>query len=438
MKHAQDWRIRLVVMAGFLFIGSFGVTRSAQAQGIVRGDGVPVGTTIDGDAFLTGDGIVIDGIVLGDVLAIGRTVTVNGIIDGSLVAIAEKVILSGQVEGSTYIGALTFEVADPATVSRSVYFAGASLFTDPNSRIGRDLSFTTLGSNVTGSVAGDVHATTGLELINRSVILLEDALSAVGINVDLSGIRIGDGPEASSGAIPMITFSGLKIPNGSTQPQPGRYAAPFSGPAGQSRVQEQVEPKKDKQEENVGAWSLERLRQLVQFLIVGGLVFWLMPGRFDNWINRLRTRPGRSTVYGFVGIISGSIGFVLLQALVLAIAIGLAILTLRGLAVTSLLLGMSSTWLLFSIFLIVVLFISKVIVSYAGGVLILDRLFPRANQHRLWPLLLGLVIYILLRSIPFLGWAIGFLVTIIGLGAFLQVIGRSGSRKAKLAGDEEE
>ena len=60
MKHAQDWRIRLVVMAGFLFIGLFGVTRSAQAQGIVRGDGVPVGTTIDGDAFLTGDGIVID------------------------------------------------------------------------------------------------------------------------------------------------------------------------------------------------------------------------------------------------------------------------------------------------------------------------------------------------------------------------------------------
>jgi hypothetical protein len=139
-----------------------------------------------------------------------------------------------------------------------------------------------------------------------------------------------------------------------------------------------------------------------------------------------------------VGIITGPIGFILLQGLVLAIGIGLAILTLRGLAVTSFLLGMSSTWLLFSLFLIVILYISKVIVSYVGGYLILDRLFPRANQHRFWPLLLGLVIFVLLRSIPFLGWAIGFLVTIIGLGAFLLAFGRAGSPYDKLAAEEEE
>jgi hypothetical protein len=438
MKRAHDWRIRLAVMAGFLFIGLFGMTHSAQAQGIVRGDGVPADTTIDSDVFLTGDDIVIDGTVLGDVLAIGRTVTINGVIDGSLVAIAEKVIISGQIEGSTYTGALTFEVADPGTVSRSAYFAGASLFTDPKSRIGRDLAFAALGANVTGNVGGNVQATTGLEIINRGVILLEDTLNAVGIRVDFSNIRIGSGPEASSEDVRMITVAGLKIPNGSTQPQPARYASPSSTPAGQARFQEQEEPENDEKEENMGTWSLERLRQLVQYLIVGGLVFWIMPGSFDRWTNRLRARPGGSTLYGFVGLISGSIGFFILHGLILAIGIGLAILTLRGLAVTSLLLGMSSTWLLFSLFLIVILFISKVIVAYVGGFLILDRLFPRANQHRFWPLLLGLVIFVLLRSIPFLGWAIAFLVTIIGLGAFLLAFGRSGSPYDNLAVEEEE
>ena len=72
MKRAHDWRIRLALITSLLFISLFVMTRSAQAQGIVRSDGVPAGTTLDSDAFLTGDNIVIDGTVLGDVLAISN------------------------------------------------------------------------------------------------------------------------------------------------------------------------------------------------------------------------------------------------------------------------------------------------------------------------------------------------------------------------------
>jgi hypothetical protein len=436
MKRAHDWRIRLAVMAGILFIGLFGLTRSAQAQGIVRSDGVPADTTIDSDVFLTGDDIVIDGTVLGDVLAIGRTVTVNGIIDGSLVAIAEKVIIRGQIEGSTYTGALTFEVADPGTVSRSAYFAGASLFTDPKSRIGRDLAFAALGANVTGNVGGDVQATTGLAIINRGLGLLEDALNLFGVEADLSNIRIGQGAEAASDTVPMITLAGLKIPNGLAKPSSDRFAAPVAQSAVQSLSQEEEESKDT--EGNVGDWFLKRLLELVQFLIVGGLATWIMPLRFDRWSDRLRTRPGGSILYGFMGIITGYIGIFMLVMLVVAIGIGLAIIKLGALSFTTFMLGLSSTWLLFSLFIIVILFISKVIVSYVGGFLILNRLYPRANQHRFWPMLLGLVLFVFLWSIPFLGWAIGFLVTIIGLGAFLLAFGKSDSPYAKLAGEEEE
>lgn len=436
MKHAHDWRIRLLLIGGLLFVAFFSMVRSSYAQGIVREDSVPAGTTIDSDALLTGDDIVINGTVLGDVLAIGRTVTVNGIVAGSLVAVAEKVTISGQVEGSIYTSALTLEVADPGTVSRSAYFAGASLYTEPQSRIGRDLAFAALGANMAGNVGGDVQATTGLEIVNRGLSLIEGALNIFGVEVDFSNIRIGQGSASPPDAEPIFTFAGLKIPNGLVQSQPGRYASPAKGSAGQSQNQEQEEPEKD--QKNAGEWFLKRLLALVQFLIVGGLAAWVMPLRFDRWTDRLRTRPGGSILYGFMGVITGYIGIFLLVTLVIAIGIGLAIIKMGALSFATFMLGLSSTWLLFSLFIIVILFISKVIVSYVGGFLILNRLYPRANQHRIWPLLLGLVLFTLIWSIPYLGWAFGFLVTIAGMGAFLLAFSRSESAYDKVAIEEEE
>jgi hypothetical protein len=52
-----------------------------------------------------------------------------------------------------------------------------------------------------------------------------------------------------------------------------------------------------------------------------------------------------------------------------------------------------------------------------AGRLILERAFPRAAPGRSWPLLAGLVLYVLLASIPGLGWVIATLVTAFGLGA---------------------
>jgi hypothetical protein len=51
------------------------------------------------------------------------------------------------------------------------------------------------------------------------------------------------------------------------------------------------------------------------------------------------------------------------------------------------------------------------------GGLILQRWLPRYAQVRFVPLLLGLLIYIILASIPYLGLTIGLLATMLGLGA---------------------
>ena len=62
----------------------FGAVSPAHAQGIVAGDTIPAGITVDDDVILFGETVTIDGDVNGNVFALGGTVTINGKVDGSV------------------------------------------------------------------------------------------------------------------------------------------------------------------------------------------------------------------------------------------------------------------------------------------------------------------------------------------------------------------
>ena len=59
---------------------------------------------------------------------------------------------------------------------------------------------------------------------------------------------------------------------------------------------------------------------------------------------------------------------------------------------------------------------SKLIVAYLAGNWLFEKIAPRAKIAPFLGLVFGLVIFILLRSIPMLGWVLGVLVTAWGLG----------------------
>jgi hypothetical protein len=86
----------------------------------------------------------------------------------------------------------------------------------------------------------------------------------------------------------------------------------------------------------------------------------------------------------------------------------------------------------FTIFILVVTYGSKLIVSFFAGKWILEKLAPTAAESKIWPLLLGVVIYVILRAIPIFGWLIGFMVTLIGLGAVYLVV-RDSRRTTSMA-----
>ncbi len=168
---------------------------------------------------------------------------------------------------------------------------------------------------------------------------------------------------------------------------------------------------------NVGRWFLQRARELVTLLALGALVLWLIPDLLNKVIGKAVSEPLPSSGWGLVIVIAGYVGAAVLAGLVLALAIFFGVLTLGGLGRTIMGVGFSSLGLAMAIFVLLVTYGSKLVIAFWGGKWTLEKLFPQYAESKVWPLVLGVLIYVFLRAIPILGWIFGVVVTLIGMGA---------------------
>jgi hypothetical protein len=63
------------------------------------------------------------------------------------------------------------------------------------------------------------------------------------------------------------------------------------------------------------------------------------------------------------------------------------------------------------------MYLSKLVASFLVGRLILERIKPEWAESRYWPMVLGVILFAILVSIPYVGWLIGTLAMLFGLGA---------------------
>jgi hypothetical protein len=70
---------------------------------------------------------------------------------------------------------------------------------------------------------------------------------------------------------------------------------------------------------------------------------------------------------------------------------------------------------------VIVVFISKLVFAFQAGFLILRKFERTGFWYRLGVLALGLLIYVLLAAIPYIGWAVAVVVMMIGTGAIFLV-----------------
>jgi cytoskeletal protein CcmA (bactofilin family) len=401
---------RLIIVTALILAIGLGLTQTASANPAYHGDSISQGVDFEGDAFLFGNDVVLDGTVRGDVLALGSNVTINGTVEGSLVAAGENVTVNGEIEGSVYSAAVTFQLGESAVIGRSLYFVGARLATNQGSEIGRDLYAASLGAELSGDVERDVKAVIGIiEIVSRILNRIEGAPG------DLLPIR-APGVESS----PVIAMRSDIL----SQDKSESFISKTNQLSKRTDIKNEASPKLYQVEEDAVDQAavtrdmiLNPIRQLISFLIIGGLVIWIKPKLFRQWTEHLRTRPAASAGYGFVVFVMGFVGTFILALIILGIGVVLTMATLNALAIVVWGLGFSGLSFGFWSFLLFALFISKIIVSYVAGWLLLNRFFPRGLNRSAWPLLLGLIIYVILRAVPCLGLIIGLVVTFFGLGA---------------------
>ena len=121
--------------------------------------------------------------------------------------------------------------------------------------------------------------------------------------------------------------------------------------------------------------------------------------------------------YGVLAYIAGWAGTFFGILVVICAAIILGLLSFGGLAGITFWAGTSTLLMAFTIFMGLVLWGTKVIAVYLLGRVVLEQLFKVSNANKFLCLLTGVVIYVPLRAIPFLGFLLDVFVTIVGLGA---------------------
>jgi len=196
-------------------------------------------------------------------------------------------------------------------------------------------------------------------------------------------------------------------------------AAPAGGIVYQTPVPKQQPQKPQPVEKRfpVLGWLFNLLRTMVTLLILGGLAIWLLPSLLNRTANQAENKPLPSAGYGFLTVIAGYAVAVAVGLAILIFGILIAAVSLGGLSRTFFGIGFSGLTLVVTIFTLLVSYGSKIVVSYLIGVLLMKRIAPQASHTAIWAMLIGVVIYTLVRSIPFIGWLIGVAATLVGVGA---------------------
>lgn len=379
----------------------------AFAQGITIEDTVKEGEVVDHNLVLSGPTVKMDGKVEGDLIAVGDQIKINGEVDGNLVVIGNQVALNGPVSGSIYIAAATLVVGPEASVGRDVSFIGGMFETKETAEITRDLNMITLDASMAGKTGRDVNALVGPL---RLGMVIYNFIKDQGWLPQTSGFRIQDAQLASAGqsALGSLTLQTVGPLVFVSSADPGAAAQPFQQNAADNTEQWQK-------------WGIALLRNIASLLIIGLLAVWLIPAQLSWTSEQPRIKPWRSLLTGFLVLLLG--WFVILLALLLFIGLAFFLFWISlpnlGFLVGSL--GTLAVGLVAVIFWLSIVYFSKVAIAYLLGKLIFAKSTSKYAQGRVVPLLVGVILFALIVSIPYLGWVISVITTMFGLGALWMV-----------------
>jgi cytoskeletal protein CcmA (bactofilin family) len=425
----------------------FGLAGSVKAVEFDEDGLIAEGEVIDDDLFIASDVVEINGTINGDLFAAGSRVEINGTVKGSVFAGAQTILINGAVDGSLYAGSSTMSLNPEAQITRNLYYGGFNLNTEPNSVVGRDLLVGAYQALLSGQVERDVRA--GVAALEIHGLIGGDVIAEVE-SAEEDQMPVGFwGPPGVETIIP----TGIRVSEGAQIDGTLRYKSSQNmndqieispGDGLEYTHQPQPAQKEDDYDEVgwisvgsvIGKWILNRVQTFVTLLLLGLLVLWQGPELLRKSRQQVQSRPLESAGWGLASLVIVYAGAVIVSGLILMAALFFGVITLGELAKSILAVGFSSLGLILASFSLLVSYASKLVIAFLAGKFVFNLLFPDREEQIAWPLIIGIFIYVLFRSIPIIGLGIGILVTIFGLGALGLMVQEYRKSRAALVSEE--
>jgi hypothetical protein len=380
---------------------------------------------IDDDLYVGAQEFRLEGTVKGDVIAAGATIEINGVVEGDLIAAGQTVVIDGEVGDDARIAGYALSVE--GDVGDDLLAFGFSLENDDESSVGGDMLFGGYQVMMDGDVGGTADIGGGAVEVTGNV----DG----NLNVDVGGTAPNETMPPGFPFFPGLPTvpsvpAGLTLGEGATIGGDLNYTAneeinvPAGVVSGEVDFTQYVPPEQPTPQAKepsplvkVGKWLLHQAQRFAALLVVGALMMWLVPDWTREVVGTLRRQPLPSLGWGFVAI-----GAVLVALLALVIATGLlaavlGLITLGELLGRAITLGGLVTGAVGFSFSVTWAYVTRVIVGVLLGQLIFRLFKSPAEQHRWWPMLVGVPIFAILAAIPILGWLIRLAAVLFGLGA---------------------
>lgn len=329
------------------------------------GDSVHISGTINGDAYIAGGTVTIDGVINGDLLVAGGTVQLGGPVKNDVRAVGGVITFASTVGGNVSLAAGTVVMNPESKITGSV-LAGAGTM-NIYAPVGRGVTAGVGTLAINSTIGGDVTAAVG-ELsmqpktkIAGDVTYWAEKEAVIRDNVQLSGDLVFH-------AMPKNEAKQAQMAKGNFK----AMAAAFTGVA-----------------------ITAVLVSLATMFVLGLILMALLPSFTERTLTGMKKNPW------------GSFGLGLVTMVVVPILTMTAMMTVVGIPV--------------AVFFIMALGLLGVIGNIYAALYIGHGIFTwlKADVHKAWQLLVGLILMGILAMIPMLGWLAKGIFGLIGVGAVL-------------------
>jgi hypothetical protein len=332
---------------------------------------IPKDTVVKGSLFAGGKAITVDGTIAGDLFCGGNSITINGTITGDVICAGQNITINGLVDGNVRTVGQLIDIS--GIVKRNITSAGQTITLEPTSNISGEVIVAGQTIHLNSTITGDVTT------YSQNVSLGEKA-KLLGNLTYTSTEKLTQ----ASGTAVVGKISHVVPKNESRKPVAHTNWFPKAKP-----------------------WPQNTLGPMLFYLIIGVITVLIAPKKIIQIKKQMLMRPW----------IDGGVGFLVLIFSPMVIII--FALTIIGIPVAFLL----------GIVYAVLIIISRVWVAVVVGEKLLEAIGNK-KTNLLAQMTVGVVLVEIVVKMPFVGFMIGFLVLLWGIGGFVMSFYRkqSGAR----------